>query len=153
MDQERPGNILQNSALVNELYLQLAKLDSIDWKDRNHFYAVCAQMMRHILTSYARAQFSLKRGGNFEQITMDDSIAPLRPDRWECLVAFNDALCDLAAFDQRMLEIVELRALVGLSVEETAIALNISESTVKREWHAAKLWLLRELSMDKRNGQ
>jgi RNA polymerase sigma-70 factor (ECF subfamily) len=153
MAHERPGHILQNSALVNELYLELAKLDSIDWRDRNHFYAVCAQFMRRILTTYARSRHRLKRGGDIEHVTVDDNVLPNEPNWCAGLVTLDDAMKDLGAFDERMLRIVELRAFVGLSVEETALALNISERTVRREWNVAAAWLLRELSREKTDGR
>ncbi len=152
MAQERPGHILQNSALVNELYLQLSTLNSIDWQDRNHFYAVCAQLMRRILTTYARSQLRSKRGGAQNHIPLDDYHSALTPVQQASLITLDDALRDLAAFDERMLRIVELRALVGLSVEETAEALNISERTVKREWQLAKGWLLQEFSRSSASG-
>jgi RNA polymerase sigma factor (TIGR02999 family) len=151
MAEERPGHILQNSALVNELYLQLSKLNKIDWHDRNHFYAVCAQLMRRILTDYARSQLRSKRGARSD-ITLDDYHSALSQAQQASLITLDDALRDLAAFDERMLRIVELRALVGLSVEETAAALNISERTVKREWQLAKGWLLREFSRSSASG-
>jgi RNA polymerase sigma factor (TIGR02999 family) len=113
MAQQGPGHILQNTALVNETYLRLEKLDGLDWQDRGHFYAVCAQLMRRILSSYSRAQLSLKRGGTIQHVELDESIAfelggPIS------LITLDDALHDLAAYDERMLRIVELRVLVGL---------------------------------------
>ena len=150
MSQQGPGHVLQNTALVNETYLQLAKLGKVDWQNRNHFYAVSAQLMRRILTDYARAQLSAKRGGAIEHVTADDKIAD--PNWHAALISLDDALRDLGAIGERMLKIVELRAFVGLSVAETAEALNISESTVKREWQMARVWLLRELSRGKTNG-
>ncbi|MFZ0478739.1 MAG: ECF-type sigma factor [Terriglobales bacterium] len=152
MAQERAGHILQNTALVNELYVQLDKLDRIDWQNRNHFYAVCAQLMRRILVGYARAQRRIKRGGGIDHIAIDDRHTILEPSRRLDLVTLDDTLNDLAAFDERMLRIVELYALVGLSMKETAEALNISERTVQREWQIAKAWLQRELSKGKSNG-
>lgn len=152
MKQERPGHILQSGALVSELYLQLVKLTSIDWQDRNHFYAVCAQLMRRILTTYARSQLRSKRAGGQNHVAVDDYHSGLTSNQRASLVTLDDALRDLAAFDERMLRIVELRALVGLSVEETAAALNISERTVKREWQMAKGWLLQELSRSNNDG-
>jgi RNA polymerase sigma factor (TIGR02999 family) len=152
MAQERPGHILQNTALVNELYLQLAKLNGIAWQDRNHFYAVCAQLMRRILVGYARSQRRIKRGGGIDPIATDDKHTVLETSRREALVTLDDILHDLEAFDERMLRIVELYALVGLSMQETADALNISERTVRREWQIAKAWLLRELSKGNSNG-
>ena len=151
MSQQGPGHVLQNTALVNETYLQLAKLGKVDWQNRNHFYAVSAQLMRRILTDYARAQLSAKRGGAIEHVTADDKIAD--PNWHAALISLDDALRDLGAIGERMLKIVELRAFVGLSVAEIAEALNISESTVKREWQIAKVWLLRELSRGKTNGE
>lgn len=151
MAQQAPGHILQNSALVNETYLRLVNLEGIDWQDRNHFYAVCAQLMRRILASYVRTQLSLKRGGTLQHVSFDEAMVP--DSVWHAdLVTIDEALDDLAAFDERMLRIVELRALVGLTVQETAAALKISERTVDREWRMAKAWLMRELSRGKTNG-
>ncbi len=146
MSQQHPGHILQNTALVNETYLRLARLGSIDWQDRNHFYAVCSQMMRRILTNYARAQLRTKRGGALQHFSMDDSHTMTEPNWHAVLVTLDDAMHDLSTFDERLLRIVELRAVFGLNIAETAAALSISESTVKREWQIAKAWLLRELS-------
>jgi RNA polymerase sigma factor (TIGR02999 family) len=151
MSLQGPGHVLQNTALVNETYLQLAKLGKVDWQNRNHFYAVCAQLMRRILTDHARAQLSAKRGGAIEHVPADDQIA--EPNWHAALISLDDALHGLGGFGERMLKIVELRAFVGLSVAETAEALNISESTVKREWQMARVWLLRELSRGKTNGR
>lgn len=145
MAAEKPGHILQNTALVNETYLQLARLGEIDWQDRGHFFAMCARVMRHVLAQYARDRLSLKGGGGAQLLPLDESLVAL-PDPCPDLVALDDALGRLAALDERKSQVVELRVFVGLSVEEIANLLKISEGTVKRDWRLAKAWLLRELN-------
>jgi len=153
MARQRPGHILQSTALVNETYAHLAKMREVDWQDRGHFFAVCAQLMRRILTDYARSQLYLKRGGEIKHVPFDENLpVPDRNFRAD-LIALDDALHDLAAFDERMSQIVQLRVFVGLNVEETAEALSVSERTVKREWKSAKVWLLRELDRGKNHGE
>jgi len=151
MARERQGHILQSTALINETYLQLARMGEIDWQDRGHFFKVCAQLMRRILTDYARSRLCLKAGGNAWQVPFDEDLA-VHLDPGVDLVALDDALDGLAAVDERKSQVIQLRFFAGLSVEETAEALQVSERTVKRDWTLAKLWLLRELGRRKKNG-
>ncbi|HUI55844.1 MAG TPA: sigma-70 family RNA polymerase sigma factor [Bryobacteraceae bacterium] len=145
MAREKPGHTLQTTALINEVYVRLVSFKEVSWQDRAHFFAVCAQLMRHILTDWARRHRYLKRGGEARHISLDESVvvsAELSPD----LVELDDALKGLAAIDPRKSQVVELRFYGGLSVEETAEVLKVSSGTVLRDWKMAKLWLLREIS-------
>jgi RNA polymerase sigma factor (TIGR02999 family) len=144
MRRERPGHTLQTTALVNEAYLRLVESQGVRWQNRAHFIAVCAQLMRRILVDHARARGSLKRGGQTVHVPLEDApVGSPPPD--EDLIALDEALTRLAAVDMRKSRVVELRHFGGLSVEETAEALDVSPDTVMRDWKVAKLWLLREL--------
>jgi RNA polymerase sigma-70 factor, ECF subfamily len=145
MRQERSGNTLQTTALVNEAFLRLLDAAGVDWKDRTHFFAVCAQTMRRILVDAARARGSAKRGGAAQRVDFDN-VAAVSPDRDREIVAIDDALQQLAELDPRKAKVIELRFFGGLSVEETAAALNLSPQSVMRDWKLAKAWLNRELS-------
>jgi RNA polymerase sigma factor (TIGR02999 family) len=151
MARQKPDHILQSTALVNETYLHLAKLGEIDWQDRGHFFAVCAQVMRRILTDYARSRLYQKRGGEVHHVPFDERSMAVRSPRRD-LIALDDALHSLAQLDKRKSQVVELRVFGGMSIEETANALRISIGTVKRDWNLARSWLLRELDRGKRNG-
>ena len=153
MAREKPDHILQNTALVNEIYLQLLNLREVDWQNRLHFFAVCSQLMRHTLAGYARSRLYLKRGGDAQQMTFDENLEVPDRDPGSVLIALDDALHDLAAFDERMSQVVQLRFFGGFSIKETAEALTISERTVRREWEAAKVWLVRELKRGKKSGK
>ena len=152
MAQQGPGHVLQSSALVNETYLRLAKLGEIEWQDRGHFYAVCSQLMRQVLTDYARSRLYLKRGGKMRHIPIEDAHWVSGRDSAQELVALDELLRELSAFDEQMSKVVQYRVFVGATVPETAAALQISERTVKREWQAAKAWLAREMDRRKRHG-
>ena len=152
MAQQEPGHILQSTALVNEVYLRLAELGQVYWRDRTHFFAACAQSMRHILTDYARSQLSLKRGGQAEHVPFDETLFTFQ-GRSRDLVALNDALNALSKIDERKSRVVDLRFFGGLSIEETAEVLHISEDTVRRDWKFAKHWLLCELHSGHSNGK
>jgi RNA polymerase sigma factor (TIGR02999 family) len=142
---ERSSHTLQTTALVNEAYLQLVDCKRIDWKDRAHFFAVSAQMMRRILVDFARSRGYQKRGGGMPNLSLDD--APSVGNEPDAnLVALDDALNTLASVDERKSKVVELRFFGGLSIEETAEVLRVSVETVVRDWRLAKVWLLRELS-------
>jgi RNA polymerase sigma factor (TIGR02999 family) len=144
MRQERPDHTLQATSLVNEAYLRLIDINRVEWRDRTHFLAVAAQMMRRILVEFARNRQRQKRGGGALHVSLDD--VPELPDFKERdFVALNDALSALATRDARMGQVVELRFFGGLTVEETADVLNVSAETVLRDWKTAKAWLLREL--------
>jgi len=141
---ERAGHSLQATALVNEAYLRLIDAKGVSWRDRTHFLAVAARVMRHILVDHARARQYQKRGGHAVRVTLDEALVVANePD--QDFVALDDALTALAAVDLRKSQVVEMRFFGGLTLDETAEALNISRDTVKRDWTMAKLWLLREL--------
>ena len=146
MAHERPSETLQPTALVNEIYLRLVDMRRVSWNDRAHFFAVAARSMRRILVDRARAKLSAKRGGFAHTIALEDAgdVPDLvrRPD----VVALDDALARLGQVDPRRSQVVELRYFGGLDVDETAAVLNVSRSTVIRDWTVAKAWLFRELS-------
>ena len=144
MVRERPGHTLQTSALVNEAYLRLIDANQVAWKDRTHFFAVSANVMRRILVQFARSRGSRKRGGNAVKVDFDEAFVP-SPGRDAILIALDDALNALANIDPREAKVVELRFFGGLTVEESAEVLNISRDTVLRDWKMARLWLLREM--------
>lgn len=151
MRNERAGNTLQTTALVNQAYLRLVDAKNAGWNDRVHFFAVSAQAMRRVLVDAARARASGKRGGQFKRAGHSmainvDELPDLGFKRAEELAALDDALNDLAQFDARKAKVIELRFFGGLSVEETAEALRISPQSVMRDWKLAKAWLMRELS-------
>jgi RNA polymerase sigma-70 factor, ECF subfamily len=144
MRQERPNHTLQATSLVNEAYLRLIDVNRVEWRDRAHFLAVAAQMMRRILVESARSRRRQKRGGGAVRVNLDD-LQELPDPKERDLVAVSDALSALATFDARMGQVVELRFFGGLTVEETAEVLNVSAETVMRDWKTAKAWLLREI--------
>jgi RNA polymerase sigma-70 factor (ECF subfamily) len=144
MRRERQEHSLQTSALVNEAYVRLVDYKRMQWQDRAHFFAVSSQLMRRILVEKAR-RHNLKRGAGFQHITFDETAVP-GPEKEADLVALDAAMNDLARFDSRKAQVVEMRVFGGLSVEETAEVLQISTVTVKRDWRAARLWLYRELT-------
>lgn len=141
---ERPGYTLQPTALVNEAYLRLAKDRPDRWKNRAHFCAIAAHSMRQILIERARARDARKRGGSRARVTLDDALVA-DGGRSIDLVALDEALERLAALDPEQARLVELRFFGGLTVEETAEAMDISPATVKRHWTIARAWLAREL--------
>ena len=142
---EQADNTLQATALVNEVYLRLVDVKSIEWKQRAQFFAIAAQMMRHILVDAARARGSHKRGGGVIKINLDDA-SVLPPERYSSLVALDEALEAFSKLAPRQAKVVELRYFGGLNEEETAEALQISTRTVRRDWDLARSWLMRELS-------
>ena len=142
---ERRDHTLQPTALVNEAYLRLIDQKRVHWKNRAHFFALAAQLMRRILVDHARGRKYAKRGGGAQKISLDETMM-VKNERGRDLVALDDALERLAAIDQRKSKVVELRFFGGLSVEETAEALQISGVTVMREWSMAKAWLYNSLS-------
>ena len=144
MRRERPDHTLQATSLVNEAYLRLIDVNRVEWRDRTHFLAVAAQMMRRILVEFARNRQRQKRGGGAVHVSFDD-VQELPDSKKRDLVALSDALSELATFDARMSQVVELRFFGGLNVEETADVLNVSPETVMRDWKTAKAWLIREL--------
>ena len=144
MARERPGHILQTTALINEAYLRLIHAGKIEWQNRTHFFAISAGLMRRILVEFARARYSQKRGAESPRISFDESFM-VSPENDPALIAINDALNSLAEADARQAKVVELRFFGGLSEEETAEVLGVSRLTVIRDWKSAKLWLLHEL--------
>jgi RNA polymerase sigma factor (TIGR02999 family) len=141
---ERPGHTLQTTALLNEAYLRLVDSQRVRWQNRAHFFAVSAQLMRRVLVDFARARRREKRGGDRVQVSLDEAL-DVSQRRDPDLIALDDALQALAAFDERKSKVVELRFFGGLSVEETAEALGVAPITVLRDWKMAKVWLYREL--------
>ena len=145
MRNERPGRSIQATALVHEAYLKLIDIENVEWQHRAHFFAVAAQIMRRILLEAARKRGTAKRGGNLPHIDLD-GIADISSQRGGQLIALDDALERLAQVDERKARVVELRFFGGLSVEETASVLNVSQDTVLRDWRVARAWLLTELT-------
>ncbi|HSL55302.1 MAG TPA: sigma-70 family RNA polymerase sigma factor [Pyrinomonadaceae bacterium] len=145
MSQERPGHTLQATALVNEAYLKLAGQQKFEWQNRAHFFAVCAQVMRHILIDHARAHGREKRGGGAIQVSLNDALV-VGGDQAAHFIALDEALRVLERLDPQKGKIVELRYFGGLSIEEAAEVLNVSPRTVRREWQRAKAWLYRMMT-------
>jgi len=145
MRNENPGRTMQATALVHEAYLKLIEVDNVDWQHRAHFFAVAAQIMRHILLDAARKRASAKRGGNTPRVNLDE-IPDMGAERGSQLIALDDALTRLSKLDERKGRVVELRFFGGLSVEETAAVLHVSQETVMRDWKLARAWLLSELN-------
>jgi RNA polymerase sigma-70 factor (ECF subfamily) len=144
MGRENSGHTLQTSALINEAYLRLVHQQAVEWQDRAHFFAVAAQIMRHILVDHARKYRRQKRGGGTEHVPLDD-VAVVCDERAEELIALDDALNRLASIDVRKSQIVELKFFGGLTVDETAEVMRLAPITIMREWRAAKAWLGREV--------
>jgi RNA polymerase sigma factor (TIGR02999 family) len=144
MAQERPDHSLQATALVNEAYLRLVDHRNVRCQNRAHFFALAAQMMRHILTDHARRRIRAKRGGGVQWGSLEQAAISSEESTTK-LVALDEALKDLAAIDPRRSRVVELRYFGGLSVEETAEVLKVSAVTVMRDWTAAKAWLYRAI--------
>lgn len=145
MQKERDGHTLQTTALINEAYVRLVGQQKIEWQNRAHFFAVTAQVMRHVLIDHARRVHYAKRGGGAQHVALDD-VDAMTTERAAELVALDEALSELAILDPRKSRVVELRYFGGLSLEETADVLEISLMTVRRDWRAAKAWLYRKLN-------
>jgi RNA polymerase sigma-70 factor (ECF subfamily) len=143
--QENSGHTLQPTALVHEAYLRLIDQTQVEWQNRAHFFGVAAQMMRRILVDHAKAKHRDKRGGGAFKLSFDE-VADYTHERAAEMVALDDALQSLAAFDERKSRVVELRYFGGLNIEESAQVLDISPNTVLRDWNMAKAWLYQELS-------
>jgi RNA polymerase sigma-70 factor (ECF subfamily) len=141
---EWANDTLQTTALVHEAYLRLIDANQVEWKNRVHFFAISASLMRRILVEFARSRGSHKRGGDVRKVPLDEA-AILSPEPDENLLALDGALNALAAFEPRKAKVVELRFFGGMTQEETAEALGISSDTVLRDWKSAKLWLWREM--------
>jgi RNA polymerase sigma-70 factor, ECF subfamily len=142
---ERPAHTLSTTALVHEAYLKLVRLDHVQWKNRAQFFAIAARAMRRILVDYALSRKRQKRGGGEKLLDLDDVVVMI-DSRADEMVALNQALERLEAIDPRQVRVIECRVFAGMSVEETAEALELSAATVKRDWSVARAWLNRELS-------
>jgi len=145
---ERANHPLQTTALINEAYIRLIEWKNVQWQNRAHFFAVAAQMMRRILVDAARAREGSKRSGGTVETALNEQLLA-SPQRAPDLVALDHALTRLAELDARKSKIVELRFFGGLSLQETAAALQISDRTILREWNLAKAWLYRELKRER----
>ena len=148
MSGEREGHTLQTTALVNEAYLRLVDSSQVQWQNRAHFFAMAAQLMRRVLVDFARTRNYQKRGGEVLKVEFDEAWVGSSGQGGALVVALDDALQELAKFDARKSEVVEMRFFGGLSATETAEVLKVSEDTVLRDWKLAKTWLLRELKKD-----
>jgi RNA polymerase sigma factor (TIGR02999 family) len=151
MARERSSHTLQTTALIHEVYVRLVAVDRIKWQNRAHFLAICAQLMRRILVDWARSRRYQKRGGAVVHVSLDEALT-LSPSANDEMIALDNALSKLGALDPRKAQVVELRFFGGLSVEETAEAVQVSAETVMRDWKLAKVWLLRELDRSERDG-
>jgi RNA polymerase sigma factor (TIGR02999 family) len=141
---EAAGHTLQPTALVHEAYLRLIDQRCVNWQNRAQFFGLSAQMMRRILVNHALSRRAVKRGGGARKVPLDEAVNVFEMRRVD-LVALDAAITALATLDSRQSQIVELRFFGGLTVEETAEVIGVSPSTVRREWAAARLWLLREV--------
>ena len=144
MRMERQGHTLQTTALVNEAYLKLVDQAQVDWQNRAHFLGVAARLMRHILVEHARELCRGKRGGGVHELPLNEGMV-FTPAKSAALVALDDALTELAGFDPRKAQVVELRYFGGMSVKEAAGTLGVHPNTVIRDWGLAKAWLKREI--------
>ncbi|CAN5852226.1 sigma-70 family RNA polymerase sigma factor [soil metagenome] len=142
---ERPGHMLQPSALVHEAYLRLVGQRHTDWRNRAHFFAVASEMMRRILVDHARRRKMAKRSGGWGRVTLDEAVGHTDPPDVDVL-DLDAALGELASFDSRKSRVADLRFFGGLSLDETAQTLGISRATVEREWQAGRAWLYRRLN-------
>jgi RNA polymerase sigma-70 factor (ECF subfamily) len=143
MADERAAHTLQATALVGEAYVRLVEINRVRWQNRAHFLSMAARLMRRILVDAARARKYQKRGGGAQQVSLDEAL--LLDDPGRDLIALDDALGALAAVDERKSKVVEMRFFGGLTVEETAEALGVSNDTVMRDWKLAKAWLAKEI--------
>jgi RNA polymerase sigma factor (TIGR02999 family) len=147
---EHPGQTIQATALVHEAYLRLIDIERIHWRDRAHFFAVSARIMRRILVEYARARHSAKRGGGFRRVDFKETLV-VSSELGPQLLRMDEALNELAQFDSRKAQVVEMRYFGGLTTIEIASILAISPQSVNRDWSLAKAWLAREMSRQKHN--
>jgi RNA polymerase sigma-70 factor (ECF subfamily) len=146
---ERHNHPLQTTALINEAYIRLIGWKNVDWQNRAHFFAVSAQLMRRILVDAARARYGRNRSKAAIETTLNEACV-FRPEKSRDLIVLDEALKRLGEIDPRKSQVIELRFFAGLSVEETAAVLKISDRTVLREWNLARAWLLREISQTER---
>jgi RNA polymerase sigma factor (TIGR02999 family) len=148
MRRERTGHALDAPGLVSEAYMRLAEQSRVEWRSRDHVLAAAAQVMRRILVDHARSRGAQKRGGDAEELPLDENVAATAavPEDDVDLGALDEALARLALVDAQAVRVVELRYFAGLTLEETAAVLGISTATVKRDWAMARAWLYRELT-------
>jgi RNA polymerase sigma-70 factor (ECF subfamily) len=151
MYRESEGHLLQTTALVHEAYMKMVSQKEAKWENRAHFFAISSQQMRRILVDMARSRLRQKRGSDAVIVPLDDAPA-LLASRASEFIALDDALTELAKLDPRRSSVVEMRYFGGMSVEETAAALNLSPDTVMRDWKAAKVWLYAELNREEDHG-
>lgn len=145
---ERSDHTLQPTALVHEAYMKLIDQRQVRWQSRAHFFGIAAQVMRRILMDHARKHIADKRGGRAEKLPLEEEILNVSHDRSADLVALDEALDNLAKFDEQKARIVEMRYFGGLSIEETAEVLGVSVPTINRQWRTAKAWLYSEIAKD-----
>ena len=148
---ERDGHTLETTALLHEAYLRLVRTRATDWRDRAHFFAVASRVIRHVLVDHARSRNAEKRGGGRTRVTLEPGTAAVGEPALEVL-ALEEALQALGEHSTRMVRVVECRFFGGLSVKETAAALDVSPRTVEREWQRARVYLYRELGLDQEDG-
>ena len=141
------SNTLQPTAVVHEAFIKLVDHRDVDWRGKSHFFAVGATAMRQILVDHARKKSTQKRGGDRQQVVLDEHLA-LSPQREADVLALNDVLEKLAEIDERRAKIVEMRFFAGMTEQEVAVALNVSKSTVEKQWAATSRWLRKELLKD-----
>jgi RNA polymerase sigma factor (TIGR02999 family) len=141
---ERPGHTLQPTALVNEAYLRLVDVRRVSWKNRTHFLAMSARLMRRVLVDFARSRHYQKRGGGAVKVSLDEAHG-VSTGPGQDLVALDEALATLSAIDERKVRVVEMRFFGGLTVEQIAAVLHVSRETVLRDWRLARAWLMQEL--------
>jgi len=146
MKRERPDHTLQSTALVHEAFMRLVNQQDVEWKNRAHFYAIAAQMIRRILVDYARSQHAEKRGAGAVKLALDEAMDVPQQKVELDLLGLNGALDKLAELDPRQSRIVELRFFAGLSIDETAEVMQLSPASIKREWTSARAWLFREMT-------
>jgi RNA polymerase sigma factor (TIGR02999 family) len=149
MRSEVPDHTLQPTALAHEAYIRLVNQDRVNWRNRAHFFGVAAQVIRRLLIDYARERQRIKRGGGAVMVSWSERIAVPEAKNLD-VVALDDALTRLADLDPQQSRIVELRFFAGLSIKETAEALNISPATVKRDWMIARAWLYQQLKSSRK---
>jgi len=151
MRAEPQGHTLETSALINEAFLRLVDSSRVQWRDRVHFLAVSAQLMRRVLVDFARARRSQRRGGDGQRVTLTAAANLPAPNLSPStdLVQLDELLTTLAATEPRRAQVIELRYFGGLSVQETAAALNVSDDTVMRDWRLARIWLLRAMKRER----
>jgi RNA polymerase sigma factor (TIGR02999 family) len=143
---ERPGNTLQTTGLIHETYIRLVDQPAVNYKNRLHFFAISANLMRQVLVDHARSKYRIKRGGNVAILPLNEETAVAGNEQSLDVIALDEALNRLAEIDERQVRVVELRYFSGLTLEETAEALDVSRTTVATDWKMAKAWIHRELT-------